>query len=177
MEHYLLVDDDERLRPRLATALRERGAEVTEARGPTEALALVRGGLVPTRAVLDLRMPDGDGLTLLESLVAVVPGLRAVMLTGYGSIATTVDAMRLGAVNYLTKPADADQILAAFSAAEAPPLAVSSDYEPASLDQVEWEHIQRVLDDCGGNITHAAKKLGVHRRTLQRKLATYRPLR
>lgn len=169
----LVVDDDARLRPRLARALRDRGFATLEADGPAAARALISER--PTHCVLDLRMPGGSGLELLAELRAALPQLQVVVLTGYGSIATAVDAVRLGAANYLSKPADTDMILAAFARGAAPPLSEAPDYEPPTLARAEWEHINRVLGDCGGNVTRAARKLGMHRRTLQRKLATYPP--
>jgi two-component system response regulator RegA len=171
----MLVDDDDRLRGRLAIALEDRAFRVIQADSVAAALALVSSA--PTHAVLDLKMPGGSGLTLIEPLLKALPELRIVVLTGYGSIATTVDAIRLGAVNYLAKPADADMVLAAFVRGDDAPLALAPEYEPPSLARAEWEHIQRVLDDCGGNITKAAQKLGLHRRTLQRKLQTWPPNR
>ncbi len=171
----LLVDDDDRLRGRLAVALEDRGYRVFQANCVTAAMAVVPDA--PTHAVLDLKMPGGSGLTLIEPLLVALPELRIVVLTGYGSIATTVDAIRLGAVNYLSKPADADMVLAAFVRGDDAPLAEAPEYDPPSLARTEWEHIQRVLDDCGGNITKAAQKLGLHRRTLQRKLQIWPPNR
>ncbi len=127
----------------------------------------------PTHALVDLRMPGGSGLDLLTDLLARLPELRVVMLTGYGSIANAVEAVRRGAVNYLTKPADLDMILAAF--ARSAEQEEDQAYAPLSLARAEWEHIQRVLEDCGGNISQAAHKLGLHRRTLQRKLQKFPP--
>jgi two-component system response regulator RegA len=122
-------------------------------------------------AVVDLRLPRKNGLELVRDLLEIEPTIRVVMLTGYGSIDTAVDATRLGAVNFIQKPADADDILAAFDRGEKPPLSESDiDYDAPSLARVEWEHINRVLADCGGNISEAARRLGIHRRTLQRKL-------
>ena len=120
-------------------------------------------------------MPGRSGLEVVRDLVALDPHLEVVMLTGYGSIPTAVDAVKLGAVEYLQKPADADMILAAFD--RGPLEEASHDYEPPSLARSEWEHIQRVLTDCGNNISKAARKLGLHRRTLQRKLGKYPPRR
>ncbi len=162
----LLVDDDERYRERLARALRDRGLVVFTAPGGEQAVALAKAH-APGRAVVDLRMPTGSGLDVIEQLRAVCPDLAVVMLTGYGSIATAVDATKRGAVHYLQKPVDADQLLAAFG--DAPPPATDPTKVP-SLDRVEYEHIQRVLHDCGGNISEAARRLGLHRRSLQRKL-------
>lgn len=170
----LLVDDDARLRERLARALTERGLRVVTAADPATAVT-VAAEARPELAVVDLRMPGGSGLQLVEDLRRLLPNIAVVVLTGYGSIATAVDAIRLGAVNYLTKPADADMVLAAFVRGSKPPLDTAPEYEPPSLARAEWEHIHRVLDDCGGNISQAARKLGMHRRTLQRKLQMYPP--
>jgi two-component system response regulator RegA len=169
----LLVDDDEVLRERLATAIRARGYEVRTAGSADEALREVAKDS-PEMAVLDLKMPGGSGLDLLKELRRADPHTRVLMLTGYGSIATAVEAVREGAVGYLPKPADADEILAALAGThtqKAPGL------ETPSLARAEWEHIQRVLTDCGGNISEAARRLGIHRRSLQRKLHKYPPAR
>jgi two-component system response regulator RegA len=172
----LIVDDDAVLRERLARAFRERGFEVATAGSHAEAMARARAES-PELAVVDLRMVGPSGLELIRDLRALDPGTRVVVLTGYGSIATTVEAMRLGAVHYLQKPADADEILAAFGRAEAQgdPEAVVLDVP--SLERVKWEHINRVLTDCGGNVSEAARRLRVHRRTLQRILQKYPPPR
>jgi len=168
----LIVDDDATLLERLARAFRERGFEVTTVSRGSEALAHVRED-TPEYAVLDLRMPDQNGLEVLQAIRALDPATRVLVLTGYGSIATAVDAMRLGAVGYLPKPADADEILAAFSGqgGDKAPGAI----ETPSLARTEWEHIQRVLADCGGNVSEAARRLGIHRRSLQRKLLKFPP--
>jgi two-component system response regulator RegA len=168
----LLVDDDVRLRDRVHRAMLARGVDTLTASDAEEALLRAREA-APTHAVVDLRMPDGSGIDLIPALAAAVPDIRIVVLTGYGSIATAVEAMRRGACDYLTKPADADQILGALGLASAPPAREPEPDETAapSLERVEWEHIQRVLGDCGGNVTQAARVLGLHRRTLQRKLA------
>jgi two-component system response regulator RegA len=122
-------------------------------------------------------MPGRSGLELVQALHEIDPATRVVVLTGYGSIATAIDAVRLGATYYLPKPADADDIVAAFARADAPPLEPPEpEYEEApSLARAEWEHINRVLSDCGGNISEAARRLGIHRRSLQRKLQKYPP--
>jgi two-component system response regulator RegA len=174
-ETLLLVDDDEPLRERLARAFRERGYHVRTA-GDYEAAMRAASADPPELAVVDLRMPGRGGLELVRDLVALDPATRVVVLTGYGSIATAVDAVRLGAVNYLPKPADADDILDAFVRADAPPLVgpVSS-HDVPSLARAEWEHINRVLQDSGGNVSEAARRLGLHRRSLQRKLQKYPP--
>lgn len=169
---FLIVDDDEAFRGRLVKALQSRRLEAHGAASAGEALK-VAAGVRPQAAVVDLRMPGASGLDLVPELAACCPGIQIVVLTGYGSIATAVEAVRRGAVNYLTKPLDADQILAAFDrrGTTLPPPRV----ETPSLARVEWEHIQRTLHDCHGNISRAARKLGLHRRSLQRKLAKLPP--
>ncbi len=168
----LLVDDDEVFRERLARALRDRGLEVWTAAGPEAALSLVDRE-APEHALVDLRMPGGSGLDLVPTLLAREPHMRVVVLTGYGSIATALEAVRRGALHYLTKPADADEVLAAFARGPDAPFATATDVSTPSLSRVEWEHIQRVLTDCDGNVSEAARRLGLHRRSLQRKLAKY----
>lgn len=171
----LIVDDDERLRSRLAQALTKRGYEVRTAGDYDEALGIAKE-VAPELAVVDLRMPGPSGLELLRALKEIDPETRIVVLTGYGSIATTIDAMRLGAVYYLQKPADADEILAAFARADAPPLDASTETaDPPSLERVKWEHVSRVLADSGGNVSEAARKLKLHRRSLQRMLQKFPP--
>lgn len=169
----LLIDDQDLLRERLGRALESRGHEVSLAADAAQAVAAIPWG--PTHAVVDLRLGDEDGLEVLARLRQALPELQAVILTGYGSIATAVEAVKLGAVNVLQKPADADMVLAAFDKGERPPLSEAPAYTPPSLARAEWEHIQRVLADCGGNISEAARRLGIHRRTLQRKLQKYPP--
>lgn len=171
----LLVDDDDVLRERLARAFRERGYDVRTAGDHDAALELTRTDS-PELAVVDLRMPGPSGLELMRALRALDASTRIVVLTGYGSIATAIEAMRLGAAYYLPKPADADDILAAFARAESPPLsAPPAPPKVPSLARTEWEHINRVLADCGGNVSAAARRLGLHRRSLQRKLQKYPP--
>ncbi|AKU91304.1 response regulator transcription factor [Vulgatibacter incomptus] len=164
----LVVDDDEIFRNRLARALTERGLEVRTAGDGEEALRLAREES-PEQAIVDLRMPGISGLDVVRGLHEIDPSTRILVLTGYGSIATAVAAVRLGAVDYLAKPADVEQIRAALDGIQADDAAPPGDIP--SLARVEWEHIQRVLHDCGGNVSHAAKALGIHRRSLQRKLA------
>ena len=172
----LLVDDDEVFRERLGRALRERHLDVVAAADHDAALAAA-GRTSIDYAVIDLRMPSGTGLALIEPLLATAPKARIVMLTGYGSIASAVEALRLGAHDYLSKPADADQILAALAGDGARlPDAPAARHDPTpTLARAEWEHIQRVLADCGGNISEAARRLGITRRTLQLKLKKYPP--
>jgi two-component system, response regulator RegA len=168
----LLVDDDGVLRERLARALRDRGYEVRTA-ASYEAAVAVANNDSPELAVVDLRMPGRSGLEVLRELLRIDPSTRVVVLTGYGSIATAVEAMRLGAVHYLAKPADADDLVAAFTRDEQAP--VEHTFAAPSLARAEWEHIQRVLSDCAGNVSEAARRLGVHRRSLQRKLTKHPP--
>jgi two-component system, response regulator RegA len=170
----LLVDDDVTLRERLARALRDRGFDARTAGSADEAMELVRADS-PELAVLDLRMPGRSGLELLREMREHDPSTRIFVLTGYGSIATAVEATKLGALGYLPKPVDADELLAAF--ARHGGAAVPERFETPSLARAEWEHIQRVLVDCSGNISEAARRLGIHRRSLQRKLQKYPPAR
>jgi two-component system response regulator RegA len=147
------------------------GNETATAEDTKTALRIARD-FSPQYAILDLRMP-GDGLECLKELLANYPGIFAVILTGYGSIATAIEAVRAGAIDYLTKPADAEQIIAVFEKRESG--RVGESYQAPSLDRLEWEHIQRVLNDHGGNISRTAEALGMHRRSLQRKLQKYPP--
>ena len=165
----LVVDDDDTFRVRLARALEDRGFEVVAARGYAEAMDAARQQ-PPELAAVDLRMPGRSGLELVEALKALDPETRIVVLTGYGSIATAIEALRLGATHYLTKPVDADDVVAAFHKGEGEPRAPVQDFAAPSLARVEWEHIQRVLTDCDGNVSEAARRLRIHRRSLQRKL-------
>jgi len=171
----LLVDDDVVFRQRLAAALASRGIEVRTAGDAAEAMALARAES-PEWALVDLRMPGGSGLDLVRDLKALDPASQVVVLTGYGSIATAIEAVRLGARHYLTKPADVEEILGAFGE-DRPAHDESNPTGTPSLDLVEWEHLQRVLADCGGNISEAARRLGMHRRSLQRKADRRRPPR
>lgn len=173
----LLVDDDARLRSRMARAFEERGYEAQQADGYDAALAIAAEESTEF-AVVDLRMPGKSGLEVVRELHRVDPATKIVVLTGYGSIATALEAMRLGATHYLTKPADVDEVIASFDRDNAEPAkdleaAEGTEPETPSLARVEWEHIQRVLTDCDGNITKAAERLGIHRRSLQRKLAKF----
>jgi len=170
----LLVDDDVVYCQVLARALRKHGFEVRVAHDVPAALALLEK-FSPEYAVIDLKMPGPSGLVLVSRLRELDERACIVVLTGYASIATAVEAVKLGATHYLTKPADVDEIVAAFRRREGEssmPLAE----RPMSVNRVEWEHLQKVLMDCGGNISAAARILGMHRRTLQRKLQK-RPVR
>ena len=170
----LIVDDDEVFRERLARALRQRGQDVVTAADGDEAIRAAEKGRLQA-AVVDLRMPGMTGTELLPKLLRLHPKLRVVVLTGYGSIASAVEAMRLGAHNYVSKPADADDVLAAVMG---DPRVVETASEPApspTLARAEWEHIQRILGDTGGNVSETARRLGITRRTLQLKLKKYPP--
>ena len=166
----LVVDDDPTFRSRLVRAFADRGLEVTAAGDYDQAVAAAQAD-TPELAVVDLRLQGRSGLDVLRGLKALDPATNVVVLTGYGSIATAVEGIKLGATTYLTKPVDADQILAAFDGS--PPSRAPDSAHPSvqSLARVEWEHIQRVLTDCDGNLSQAARLLGVHRRSLQRKLS------
>lgn len=171
----LLVDDEDLFRERLAKAFQHRDFTVFTAADYDKAVAVI-SDQKPLLAVVDLKMPGKSGLELIAEAKKINPDMRIVVLTGYGSIATATEAVKLGALYYLPKPADVDDILAAFS--RDPDLSVAiedEDFKAPSLARAEWEHINRVLADCDGNISAAAKKLGLHRRTLQRKLQKYPP--
>lgn len=162
---WLLVDDDEAFATVLGRALARRGVDTLLAHTPEQALAAMAGS-PPKRCVLDLNLAGDSGLQLLPELLARNPALRVVVLTGYGSIATAVDAMRRGATNYLCKPVTVDQLIAAFEPDAVPDLRPA----PPSVEELEWEHIQRVLGENEGNVSATARALNMHRRTLQRKL-------
>jgi two-component system response regulator RegA len=168
----LLLDDDATLRIRLGRALEVRGFQPVLAGTVAEALDAVRRH-PPAFAVLDMRLEDGNGLQVVESIQSVRPDARVIMLTGYGAIATAVAAIKAGAVDYLPKPADADDVVKALLARRdetaAPP------ENPMSADRVRWEHIQRVFELCGHNVSETARRLNMHRRTLQRILAKRAP--
>ncbi len=168
----LIVDDDEPLRTRLARAMERRGYEVITADSVAGGIAAAAAHH-PAYAVVDLRLGEGSGLEVVTALREARADVRVVMLTGYGNIATAVAAVKAGAVDYLPKPADADQIDAALKAggrALPPP-----PEHPMSADRVRWEHIQRVFEQCGRNVSETARRLNMHRRTLQRILAKYAP--
>tara|TARA_R110002049_G_scaffold309268_1_gene519499 strand:- start:1005 stop:1637 length:633 start_codon:yes stop_codon:yes gene_type:complete len=171
----LLVDDTLVLRERMSLAMEQRGFRVETAGNFDEAVDVFRRR--PTDlAVLDLRMPGRSGLELLRKLLQIAPETRVIILSGFGSIPASIDAVRAGAVNFLSKPADADDILSAFMRGDEPSVPDGAIAFPApSLARNEWEHIHRVLSDCGGNISEAARRLGIHRRSLQRKLRKRAP--
>ena len=168
----VLVDDDRAFAVRLARAMESRGFSVRTAHSVAEGIDLIRQS-APAYAVVDLRLEDGSGLDFISELARVRPGARAIVLTGYGNLATAVTAVKLGAIDYLAKPADAEEILDALMAtgdAKAPP-----PENPMSADRVRWEHIQRVYELCDRNVSETARRLNMHRRTLQRILAKRAP--
>jgi len=168
----LLLDDDAALRTRLGRALESRGFEPRLVANVADAIAAVRAS-PPAFAVLDMRLEDGNGLQLVEVIQSARADARIIMLTGYGAIATAVAAIKAGAVDYLSKPADADDVVKALLAkhdeSAAPP------EHPMSADRVRWEHIQRIYELCGHNVSETARRLNMHRRTLQRILAKRAP--
>lgn len=168
----LVLDDDAPFCQRMARALTQRGFTVSAVSTVTEARDIARLN-PPAFAVLDLRLEDGSGLEVLEALHDARPNARAVVLTGYGALATAVAAVKAGAVDYLAKPADVEDIVRALtSSAEALP---EPPENPMSADRVRWEHIQRVFEMCDHNVSETARRLGMHRRTLQRILAKRAP--
>jgi two-component system response regulator RegA len=183
-KHVLLIDDDEVFTRVLARALSARGFVTSTAQNARDALALCRAQ-APQFAVLDLKLGADNGLTLIPELKAIVPNLRILLLTGYASIATAVEAIKRGAHDYLAKPVDADAVAQALlgtkgakpgdaflqTQSSSTPLAAPD--APPPLKRLEWEHIQRVLNECDNNISAAARRLGLHRRTLQRKLSKH----
>jgi two-component system, response regulator RegA len=168
----LIVDDDAPLCQRLARAMERRGFLVATAEGVAAGIAAARER-PPAFAVVDLRLGDGSGLEIVPALREARPGVRIVMLTGYGNIATAVAAVKAGAVDYLPKPADADAVeRALLGGAEGLPPPPSN---PMSADRVRWEHIQRVFEQCERNVSETARRLKMHRRTLQRMLGKHAP--
>jgi len=168
----LLVDDDDAFRRVLARALDRRGYAVSVA--ATVAAAIVKAqAQSPEYAVVDLKMPGQSGLVLIEKLMELDPNTRIVMLTGYASIATAIEAIKLGAIHYLAKPCDADEIVAALNKSGGGDSAIPVTGSPLSIDRLEWEHIQRVLVEHQGNVSATARALKMHRRTLQRKLGKH----
>lgn len=175
-ERVLLIDDDEVFVRVLARALGARGLSVATAGNRAGALAAARE-LRPDYVVLDLKLGEDNGLALIPELLEIEPELRILLLTGYASIATAVEAIKRGAWDYLAKPVDADQVMQAMrSRAHGVDEAPAQVFAAPPLKRLEWEHIQRMLAECDGNISEAARRLGMHRRTLQRKLSK-RPVR
>ena len=168
----LLVDDDKPFLTRLAPAMEARGFEVRMAESVAEGVMQVKKG-APGYAVVDLLLGDGNGLDVIEALHQARPDARAVVLTGYGNIATAVTAVKLGAIDYLAKPADADAVYGALVGDKDNRTALPDN--PMSADRVRWEHIQRVYELCDRNVSETARRLNMHRRTLQRILAKRAP--
>ena len=168
----LIVEDDKSFLQRLARAMESRGFTVTTAESVADGLAQLET-ISPAFAVVDMRLEDGKGLDVISALKRRRPDARAIILTGYGNIATAVNAVKLGAVDYLSKPVDADDVVAALLALDGrkaePP------QNPMSADRVRWEHIQRIYELCGRNVSETARRLNMHRRTLQRILAKRAP--
>jgi two-component system, response regulator RegA len=169
----LLVDDDKPFLTRLGRAMETRGFNVRMADNVAEGIALVKAQ-APGYAVVDLRLADGNGLDVIEALHAARPEARVVVLTGYGNIATAVTAVKLGAIDYLAKPADADAVYGALMSETAEARNALPE-NPMSADRVRWEHIQRVFELCNRNVSETARRLNMHRRTLQRILAKRAP--
>jgi two-component system response regulator RegA len=171
-ELTLIIDDDPNFNAILVRSLGRRRHPALGAHSPEEALALAATHR-PPRVILDLNLNGASGLALIPELLTLVPDCRIVVLTGYASIATAVDAIKLGAIQYLAKPVEIEAILAAFADEEAPSLDLPAPDEPLSVDRLEWEHIHRVLNENDGNISATARALKMHRRTLQRKLSKH----
>jgi two-component system, response regulator RegA len=168
----LIVEDDHSLLQRLAKALEQRGFAVTTAESVADGLLQVEKA-APAFAVVDMRLGDGNGLDVISALKLRRPDARGIILTGYGNIATAVNAVKLGAVDYLAKPVDADDVVAALLAQDN--TRIEPPENPMSADRVRWEHIQRIYEMCGRNVSETARRLNMHRRTLQRILAKRAP--
>jgi two-component system response regulator RegA len=168
----LIVEDDKSFLQRLARAMESRGFTVTSAESVAEGLSRLETAS-PAYAVVDMRLADGNGLEVISALKRRRPDARGIILTGYGNIATAVNAVKMGAVDYLAKPVDADDVVAALLAHDGG--AATPPENPMSADRVRWEHIQRVYELCGRNVSETARRLNMHRRTLQRILAKRAP--
>ncbi len=168
----LIVEDDRSFLQRLAKALESRGFLVTIAESVADGLLQVERA-APAFAVVDMRLGDGNGLDVISALKRRRPEARGIILTGYGNIATAVNAVKLGAVDYLAKPVDADDVVAALLAQDN--RKIEPPENPMSADRVRWEHIQRIYELCGRNVSETARRLNMHRRTLQRILAKRAP--
>ncbi len=168
----LIVEDDKPFLQRLASAMQSRGFAVRTAESVAEGMQQVEHA-APAFAVVDMRLGDGTGLDVISALKRLRPEARAIILTGYGNIATAVNAVKLGAVDYLAKPVDADDVATALLARETSKIEPPAN--PMSADRVRWEHIQRIYELCGRNVSETARRLNMHRRTLQRILAKRAP--
>jgi two-component system response regulator RegA len=167
----LIVEDDKSLLQRLAQAMVSRGFEVTTAESVSDGLSRVEQH-PPAFAVVDMRLGDGNGVEIISALKKQRPSVRAIVLTGYGNIASAVSAVKVGAFDYLAKPIDADDVVGALLAGSGCSLPPEN---PMSASRVRWEHIQRVYELCGRNVSETARRLNMHRRTLQRILAKRAP--
>ncbi|MEO0327194.1 MAG: ActR/PrrA/RegA family redox response regulator transcription factor [Pseudomonadota bacterium] len=172
LSNLLIVDDDRPFLQRLARAMENRGFEVRTAESVAEGMKNVRSN-PPDYAVVDMRLNDGNGLDVIEEIRRRKPESKAIILTGYGNIATAVTAVKIGAVDYLAKPADADDVYTALM--RSPEEKAEPPENPMSADRVRWEHIQRVFELCDRNVSETARRLNMHRRTLQRILAKRAP--
>jgi two-component system, response regulator RegA len=168
----LIVEDDKSFLQRLGRAMEGRGFLVTTAESVADGLLQVEKA-APAFAVVDMRLGDGNGLDVISAMKKRRPEARAIILTGYGNIATAVNAVKLGAVDYLAKPVDADDVVAALLAIDNKK--IEPPENPMSADRVRWEHIQRIYELCGRNVSETARRLNMHRRTLQRILAKRAP--
>jgi len=168
LANLLLVDDDEIFCDVLSSSLKKRGFNVLVAHDVNQAITAANQ-TIPEFAIVDLNMPGPSGLTLIDKLIEIDQQTKIVVLTGYASITSAVDAIKRGATHYLTKPADTDQIIAAFYRHKGDST-VTITNSPLTVNQLEWEHLQRVLSECDGNVSEAARRMKMHRRTLQRKL-------
>ena len=168
----LIVEDDRSFLQRLAKAMEQRGFAVTTAESVADGLLQVEQA-APAFAVVDMRLADGNGLDVISALKRRRPDARGIILTGYGNIATAVNAVKLGAVDYLAKPVDADDVVASLLAQDS--TTIEPPENPMSADRVRWEHIQRIYELCGRNVSETARRLNMHRRTLQRILAKHAP--
>ncbi|RFC65439.1 DNA-binding response regulator [Fulvimarina endophytica] len=168
----LIVDDDRPFLQRLGRALEQRGFDVTTAESVSEGMTAVKRS-APAFAIVDMRLGDGNGLDVVQALRDARDDARAVVLTGYGNIATAVTAVKLGAMDYIAKPADADEVIAALT--RNPDERPEPPENPMSADRVRWEHIQRIYELCDRNVSETARRLSMHRRTLQRILAKRAP--
>ncbi|HXW70224.1 MAG TPA: ActR/PrrA/RegA family redox response regulator transcription factor [Methylocella sp.] len=168
----LIVDDDNTFLMRLGRSMEARGFSVTVAHSVAEGLSAIEAG-APAFAIIDMRLSDGNGLDVIRELNARRPDARAIILTGYGNITTAVTAVKLGAFDYLAKPVDADEIYNALLALRHDRAVLPEN--PMSADRVRWEHIQRIYELCGRNVSETARRLNMHRRTLQRILAKKAP--
>lgn len=170
----VIVDDDAVLAERMGKALERRGFDVAVITSVAEAIAWISSHQ-PNYALIDLRLADGSGLDIVQKINDTVPDCRVVMMTAYGNIATAVAAVKAGAVDYLTKPADADAVEAALLSENKGSHLPPPPARPMSAERVRWEHIQRIFEQCDRNVSETARRLGMHRRTLQRILAKYAP--